>query len=166
MNFEKYYINPTLQADNEFPFEIVGEYRAGSGKYKIELDYTFSLSLYYCLGGRWRVSCSGTYTVLENNKVQFNYKEKYKDDDFLFFDCDSNGRLGLNNNPSSSTRGYNNFSKSDFPNVYICTDDSLYPKALKKGNKYYVIEEKLDLFRVVGENKKIRWYPKECFITL
>lgn len=163
MNFEKYYINSDLQNQIDFPFEILGVYKLGYIKYEIELNNFFSTFYYMDFGGRWIKDGSGTYKISKELRIQLIYKQKYcKDDEFFYLTTDGEG-LGLSREKVKAEHFFNDYYKFDFPKIVICVESEKYPNALKKFHKYYAIEEKLGLYRIIGENKKIRWYPKECF---
>ena len=67
-----------------------------------------------------------------------------------------------------STASRNVYIKLDFPRVIACIDADPYSNALSAGDKYYAIGKRAESghYRVVGKNKRPRWYPKHCFQNL
>ncbi len=163
MNFKKYFINEDLQTQTDYPFEILGEYRHVYTIYKIELNNFFSTWHYRDMGGIWDNWSSGTYKIIDGIKLHITHKKKYRNDEFFYINSDINGlRLAKEEEEDA----YSFFSKLDFPKIVVCSNSTKYPNALAQSHKYYAIEEKLNLYRIIGENQKIRWYPKEYFKEL
>ena len=162
MNFEEYYIDKSLQTIEDTRFKMLGIYHSGYIRYKIALKQAFSSYYHVSLGGKWFCNGHGAYKQISNLEIVLNYTQKTKDDEVLFFDTNENEEVvGFFKRDDNSY-----FNKLEYPKIVICKDASAYPDALIVNNKYYAIEEKLDLYRVIGENKKIRWYPKDCFKAL
>lgn len=165
MDFKKYFIASYLQTQTNYPFQILGDYRSGHVIYKIELDGFFSIWTYHSLGGKWLSNGSGTYEVEDVNKIRLSYKKKYREDEYFFVTKDANG-IGLSKENLTDEKSYNDYPKLDYPKIVVCHNASEYPNALVPSHKYYAIDEMLNLYRIIGENQKVRWYPKEFFKEL